>query len=255
MNHFHYGFATELVDIMEKEAARKKEPPPPTRGERFKAGVDPNVTMGEAVGSGMGVQLGGELGSAMARRMGVRGSKGQLAASVLGSALGLRHMHKRHKSAAKEREEEELRRMLKKEGQQRLALATQPRRDATSGATPSPRPTAPASKPATPQVTYDSKLQARGTPAQLAEERAARGRAATRELVGKGVKAGIGHIKGMFTGGGATKAPASRPAAPAPTPRPTPKPIQAQPKQRMSTAIKDTLQGVGSSRSRYRQFM
>lgn len=118
MNHFHSGFASELVDIMSKEAALSgaeagnlaKSLSAHSAGRAVRSGmsgalygalfhklVDPDISAGQALRSGAGVTAGGHVGAATAKGLGIRSRKGQLISGLVGSALGLRIASKRKK--------------------------------------------------------------------------------------------------------------------------------------------------------------
>lgn len=153
--------------MMSKEAAWKKktsEPAPPTRSEKFRASMKtpegrkvvrglkgrgkevltgaalyklmtPGSSMEEAGKSGLALHAGGSLGEALARRLGARGGKAQIAGHIAGSALGLRYLRNREKAKKKGKTDRELLEMaLKKEGQAQLvSTATQPKTPSTPG--------------------------------------------------------------------------------------------------------------------------
>jgi len=162
MNHFHAGFADELLDIMTKEATSRaekvKEALKSPEGKRLsrKAGhlagsgakgalygalfhklVDPEISAGTALRSGVGVTAGGHIGSALGKQVGVRSSKGKLMTGLVGSALGLRLARK--KSKAKKSDRELLEMALKKEGAPSVATISGPQNPSRGlGAPPAP---------------------------------------------------------------------------------------------------------------------
>lgn len=148
MNHFHAGFSDELHDIMSKEAASRadkaKEALRSPEGKRMaaKAGriagsgakgalygalfhklVDPDISAGTALRSGVGVTAGGHVGSALGKQVGIKSNKGKLMAGLVGSALGLRMARKKH---PKKSDRELLEMALKKEGGDAVATASGP---------------------------------------------------------------------------------------------------------------------------------
>lgn len=130
MDNFHSGFALELVDIMSKEAAAAETA---SKAERLRAAmatpegrsllrkakrggrsvavgalahklINPGSTTGNAVRSGVGMAAGGAIGTNLARQLGFKGTRGMLAGSFLGSALGIRAMRKGKKKKKSDRE-------------------------------------------------------------------------------------------------------------------------------------------------------
>ena len=163
MDNFRLGFSYELMEVMSKEAASKKAPGIAAKSERFKdlikskqgrslgrvAGrgarqvaiggmahklINPDASVGSAARSGVGMAAGGAIGTSLARQMGAKGKKAALISSFLGSALGIRAMRKGRKEGKSDKEIVEM--ALKKEGQEMVATATRPKRDATTGASP-----------------------------------------------------------------------------------------------------------------------
>ena len=142
MNNFRAGFVDELLGPLVKEAKDKKTREP----SRFKAMaaseagrsagrkaltslrsggkgvlsaalfsklVNPDIGIGGALKTGIGVTAGGHIGASMARQLGIRGSRSQMAASILGSAMGFRAARGTPKK--KRRDEEMFERALKEE--------------------------------------------------------------------------------------------------------------------------------------------
>jgi hypothetical protein len=120
MDNFHSGFALELVGIMSKEAAAAEAT---SKAEKLRAAaatpegrkliahakrggrsvavgtlahklINPGSETGTAVRSGVGMAGGGAIGTNLARQLGFKGTRGMLAGSFLGSALGIRAMRK-----------------------------------------------------------------------------------------------------------------------------------------------------------------
>ena len=148
MNHFHSGFADELIG-MSKEAGKRRAAAKKkalaaklkadellasgrgkalsraarsgTRGALYGALfhklVDPDVKASQALKSGIGVTAGGHIGSQVAKHLGATGGKSRLAAGLVGSALGLRMASKKKRSKKDERKE--LVEAMKKEGEAR----------------------------------------------------------------------------------------------------------------------------------------
>jgi len=224
MDNFQSGFALELCDIMSKQAASKASAPSPTKAKqlavlmstekgqaalknlrhgtkRVAVGslahkiINPDATTGSAIRTGAGMAAGGAIGASLAKQIGFKGVKGALAGSFLGSALGIRAMRRKH---PKKTDRELLEMSLKKEGQQLVATATVPRRDATSGATPAPQRQAPPKS--NNQIITDPKTGARGTAAQLAENTAAGARMAKEEKMKAGIQQGASALASKAKG-------------------------------------------------------
>lgn len=66
--------------------------------------INPGSTTGNAVRSGVGMAAGGAIGTNLARQLGFKGTRGMLAGSFLGSALGIRAMRKGKKKKKSDRE-------------------------------------------------------------------------------------------------------------------------------------------------------
>ena len=120
MNNFRAGFAEELLGPLTKEAKPKAKHSEPSRFRAMAASeagrsagrksltslrsgskgvlsaalfaklVNPDMELGSALKRGVGVTAGGHIGTSMARQLGLRGSKSQMAAGILGSAMGFR---------------------------------------------------------------------------------------------------------------------------------------------------------------------
>lgn len=140
MDNFRAGFADELLEIT-KEAKPKAKHSAPSRFKAMAASeagrsagrkaltslrsgsrgvlsaalfaklVNPDIGVGSALKRGVGVTAGGHIAASMARQLGIRGSKSQLVASILGSAMGFRAT--RSTSKKKSRDEEFMERALK----------------------------------------------------------------------------------------------------------------------------------------------
>jgi hypothetical protein len=211
MDNFQSGFAHELVEIMAKEAASSRKAQL-SKIEKFLANsekakglgrtagrgaksvaigaavhklVNPDATMGSATRSGIGMAGGGKIGVSLAKQLGLGSAKGKVISGVLGSALGIRAMRSGKRSKEKY-ERELLEKVLSKEAQKLVAT-----RDVTTGATPSvQQPKADPSK-----ILTDSS-GARGTAAQLAENKAAGLRQKKQTNFESGVKGLVGKIQG-----------------------------------------------------------